>query len=58
MAAYNKVFFHGTGTGIGTMAFALDTAGIPFTAKAVANGGWAGAVVLIRRTTSDAPMEV
>jgi hypothetical protein len=49
MAAYNKVFFHGTGTGIGTMALALDTAGIPFTAKAVANGGWAEAVANLRR---------
>lgn len=49
MAAYNKVFFHGTGTGIGTMALALDAAGIPFTAKAVTNGGWAEAVANLRR---------
>jgi len=49
VAVYNKVFFHGIGTGIGQMANALTTRGIPMTVKSVANGGWAASVAQMRK---------
>lgn len=39
--AYNKVFFHGAGRGIGDMIRQVDAAGIPFTIKSISNEAWA-----------------
>ena len=51
MSVYNKVFFHGVGTGIGQMVQELTSHGIPITAKAVAEGGWAESVATMSRNS-------
>ena len=38
--AYNKVFFHGIGRGIGDMMVAIDAGGIPFAIKSIKNEGF------------------
>jgi hypothetical protein len=51
MSVFNKVFFHGAGPGVGDLMRGLDNAGIPFTIKSAANGGYAAEGALYARNS-------